>query len=115
MHTFDTFVSTLPPQEQQELARVAAALLRAASDCGADAPLPPTRAQLVAEQREALRVAVARVADLEAGLLDLRRRVSALEQRASDGQRAQNVLASWTDTVEAHLAALLFDLTHAAQ
>lgn len=61
-----------------------------------------------AQQRETNRVLEARIADLEAELLQLRRRVAELEHARNDGQRAHNVLAKASDDLEDQLGALLW-------
>jgi hypothetical protein len=63
-----------------------------------------------AQQRETIRVQEARIADLEAKVLQLEHRTISLEHRINDGQRAHNVLASWTDIVEDGLRAMLAKL-----
>jgi predicted nucleic acid-binding Zn ribbon protein len=63
-----------------------------------------------AQQRDINDTVLSRLDDMYAELVQLRRRVVALEHCLHDGQRAHNVLADWTDVVEQHLRALLAEL-----
>lgn len=68
-----------------------------------------------AQLREDVKALEARIADQDAKMLQLEHRTIGLEHRVNDGQRAHNVLATWSDVVEDGLRAMLAKLERGPQ
>lgn len=89
MTTLDDFIATLPPEAQQAIVQEA-------------------RQLATKHQRETIRVLQARTADQDAKILQLEHRIISLEHRANDAQRAGNVVATWSHTIDDLMHALVF-------
>lgn len=65
-------------------------------------------ADRIRELEAADRLQQDRIADLEATVLQMQRCIAELEHRANDAQRAGNVVATWSHTIDDLLHALVF-------